>query len=91
MPRKGRNPVSFWSFSQTASTRAIADNTIMDNKTNPERSWWTWATTPPQSYMMYLAALVLVFVLSFYAGTLKPKHPTGLGPPPAQSPSVPRT
>jgi hypothetical protein len=39
---------------------------------------------------VYLAALVLVFVFSFYAGTLKPKGSTGLGPPPAPVPSVPR-
>ena len=58
----------------------------MDNKTNPE-SWWRWAITPPQSYMMYLGALVLVFVLSFYAGTLKPKGPTGLSP--ASVPAAP--
>jgi hypothetical protein len=68
----------------------MADNTIVDNETNPNRSWWKWATTPPQSYMVYLSALVLVFVLSFYAGTLKPKGSTGLGPPPATTPSVPR-
>ena len=56
----------------------------MDNGNNPQ-SWWKWATTPPQSYMVYLAALVLVFTLSFYAGTLKPKGSTGLGPPPVQT------
>ena len=61
----------------------------MDNETNP-RNWWKWATTPPQSYAVYLAALVLVFVLSFYAGTLKPKGSTGLGPPPAAAPAAPR-
>ena len=69
---------------------AIADNNVMDNETNPNRNWWKWVTTPPQSYMVYLAALVLVFVLSFYAGTLKPKGPTGLGPPPAAVPTAPR-
>jgi hypothetical protein len=68
--------------------RAIADNNVMDNETNPNRSWWKWATTPPQSYMVYLSALVLVFVLSFYAGALKPKGSTGLGPPPV--PMAPR-
>ena len=40
---------------------------------NEPQSWWKWATTPPQSYGIYLAALVLMFVLSFYAGTLRPK------------------
>jgi hypothetical protein len=66
---------------------AIADNTVMDNETKP-KGWWRWAITPPQSYMLYLVALVLVFVLSFYAGTLKPKHATGLGPAPV--PTAPR-
>jgi hypothetical protein len=59
---------------------AIRQNDIMDNETKP--SWWKWAITPPQSYGVYLGALALVFVLSFYAGMLKPKSPTGLGPPP---------
>ena len=66
----------------------------MDNETGPAngaRSWMRWATTPPQSYAIYLVCLILVFVLSFYAGTLKPKHATGLGPPPPVSaPSAPR-
>lgn len=57
----------------------------MANKSNP-KDWWKWATTPPQSYAVYLVALVLVFVLSFYAGTLKPKASAGLGPPPAATP-----
>jgi hypothetical protein len=57
---------------------------MMDNESKP--SWWKWATTPPQSYAVYLAALVLVWVISFYAGTLKPKGSTGLGPPPVQAP-----
>jgi hypothetical protein len=61
----------------------------MDNETNP-KSWWRWAITPPQSYVVYLVALILVFVLSFYAGTMKPKGSTGLGPPPAPVPAAPR-
>jgi hypothetical protein len=61
----------------------------MDKEDNPQ-SWWKWAITPPQSYAVYLAALFLVFVLSFYAGTLKPKGHTGLGPPPAPVPTAPR-
>lgn len=60
----------------------------MDN-TDP-KNWWKWATTPPQSYAIYLVLLVLVFVLSFYAGTMKPQQATSVGPPPAASPSVPR-
>ena len=61
----------------------------MDNHNNSQ-SWWKWAITPPQSYAVYLAALVLVFVFSFYAGTLKPKGSAGVGPPPASAPTVPR-
>lgn len=55
----------------------------MNNESNRNQSWWKWAITPPQSYLLYLMALALVFVLSFYAGMLKPKEPTGLGPAPA--------
>lgn len=32
-----------------------------------------WATTPPQAWGVYLLAILLVWLLSFYAGTLKPK------------------
>jgi hypothetical protein len=45
-----------------------------------------WAITPPQSYAAYLVCLFLVAGLSFYAGTLKPKKPVGLGPPPISAP-----
>jgi hypothetical protein len=45
-----------------------------------------WAITPPQSYFVYLIALFLVATLSFYAGTLRPKKPVGLGPPPMSAP-----
>lgn len=56
----------------------------MENEHN-RPSWWKWAITPPQSYAIYLAALALVFVVSFYAGTLKPQKATGVGPPPAST------
>ena len=52
---------------------------------NP-KSLWRWATTPPQSYAVYLIALVLVWLLSFYVGTLRPKNAEGLGPPPVSVP-----
>ncbi|WP_284263072.1 hypothetical protein [Bradyrhizobium iriomotense] len=45
-----------------------------------------WATTPPQAYGVYLAAVVLVFLLSFYAGSLKPKKALEGGPPPVTAP-----
>ncbi|MCA1395098.1 hypothetical protein [Bradyrhizobium sp. BRP56] len=62
----------------------------MDNDAgppNPIRRLMQWAITPPQSYGVYLVGLILVFVLSFYAGTLKPKHSPA---PPATAPAAPR-
>jgi hypothetical protein len=50
------------------------------------RRFLRWATTPPQAYAVYLICLVLVWVLSFYAGTLKPKKAEGIGPPPIAAP-----
>jgi hypothetical protein len=66
----------------------------MENETSPAkgiRGLVRWATTPPQAYGVYLVAIVLVYVLSFYVGTLKPKHAPPLSPPPASAPAVPRT
>ena len=50
------------------------------------RRFARWATTPPQAYGVYLVALVLVWVLSFYAGTLKPKKVTAPEPAPVTAP-----
>ena len=61
----------------------------MENDTGPAaaiRSFVRWAITPPQSYAVYLLALVLVAGLSFYAGSLAPKKPAGMGPPPVSAP-----
>ncbi len=61
----------------------------MDNDTGSQqrpKNFLSWATTPPQSYAVYLVCLILVFLLSFYAGTLKPKKTEGLGPPPSLAP-----
>ena len=63
----------------------------MKNPTGPVatiRSFARWATTPPQAYAAYFVALALVAGLSFYVGTLRPKKPVGLGPPPVVT--VPR-
>lgn len=60
----------------------------MTNDTGPASaitSLVRWATTPPQSYAVYLVALVLVAGLSFYAGSLKPKTATSIGPPPVSA------
>ncbi|MBR0872342.1 hypothetical protein JQ633_18400 [Bradyrhizobium tropiciagri] len=56
---------------------------------NPIRRLVQWAITPPQSYGVYLVALIVVFTFSFYAGTLKPKHTPA--PAPAATPSTPRS
>ncbi|GKQ50634.1 hypothetical protein [Bradyrhizobium sp. Ce-3] len=62
----------------------------MDNdpgQPNPIRRLVQWAITPPQSYGVYLVGIVLVYTLSFYAGTMKPKH----GPAaPVTAPAPPR-
>lgn len=55
----------------------------MENQTGPTgfKGMLRWATTPPQSYAVYLIALLLVFGLSYFAGTMKPKNSAGMGPP----------
>ena len=58
-----------------------------DSKQPPERkNLLQWAITPPQSYALYLGALILIFVSSFYIGTMKPKNAVGLSPPPVSAP-----
>ena len=62
----------------------------MDKQSGPAeaiRGFVRWAMTPPQAIAVYLACLFLVAGLSFYVGSLKPKHAVGIGPPPV---SVPR-
>ncbi|WP_426525895.1 hypothetical protein [Bradyrhizobium sp. McL0615] len=62
----------------------------MENDRGPAtsiRNLVRWTITPPQSYAVYLIGLFLVAGMSFYAGTLKPKHSVGLAPPAV---SVPR-
>jgi hypothetical protein len=61
----------------------------MENNSDPQatiRGFWRWAIRPPQSYAIYLVCLFLVAGLSFYVGTLRPKKPVGLGPPPITAP-----
>ncbi|MBR0783696.1 hypothetical protein [Bradyrhizobium iriomotense] len=45
-----------------------------------------WATTPPQACGVYLLALLLVWLVSFYAGSLKPKKTPETNPPAATAP-----
>jgi hypothetical protein len=66
----------------------------MDKQTGPNaaiRAFVQWALTPPQAWGVYLICLFLVATSSFYIGTLRPKKPVGLGPPPMAAPSVPRS
>ena len=61
----------------------------MEKQTGPAaaiRGLVRWAITPPQAYLVYLVCLFLVAGTSFYIGTLKPKKPVGLGPPPISAP-----
>ena len=60
----------------------------MANQNGPggRKGMWRWPITPPQSYAVYLIGLFLIFGLSYYAGTMKPKHATGMGPPPVSAP-----
>ncbi len=61
----------------------------MEKQTGPAaaiRGFVRWAITPPQAYLVYLVCLFLVAGTSFYIGTLKPRKPSGLGPPPVSAP-----
>jgi hypothetical protein len=61
----------------------------MEEETGPAaaiRALVRWAITPPQAYVVYLICFFLVAGSSFYVGTLRPKKPIGLGPPPMSAP-----
>lgn len=45
-----------------------------------------WATTPPQAWGVYLLAIILVWLVSFYAGSLRPKKALDVSPPPVAAP-----
>ena len=45
-----------------------------------------WALTPPQAYVVYVIGLLLVFSVSFFAGTLQPKKPVETTRPPVSAP-----
>jgi hypothetical protein len=57
----------------------------MKNETNPKtfRSLVKWAMTPPQAYVVYVIGLLLVYAVSYYAGTLNAKKPPPASTPPA--------
>jgi len=57
----------------------------MDNETGFKKLI-RWATTRPQVYVVYLVGLILVWLVSFYAGTLNPKRGLTPAPPPVAAP-----
>jgi hypothetical protein len=60
----------------------------MNDDGKPDRSLrglWQWAKTPPQVYVVYVLALILVWCISFLAGTLNPKRINSPAPPPAST------
>ena len=60
----------------------------MTNQTGPAglKGLLRWVITPPQSYAVYLIGLFLMFGLSYFVGTMKPKNAVGMGPPPVSAP-----
>jgi len=69
-------------------TAGFAQKHDMAKQTGPAgfKGMLRWAITPPQSYAVYLIGLFLIFGLSYFAGTMKPKHSVGMGPPPVSAP-----
>jgi hypothetical protein len=76
------------SFALPFATQFAHNNAMSDeNQDIGIRGLWRWATKPPRIYVVYLIALILVWGLSFLAGTLNPKR-TGspMSPPPLSAP-----
>ncbi|MBV8925249.1 MAG: hypothetical protein JOZ74_07740 [Bradyrhizobium sp.] len=63
------------------------DNNGDEDQESGIRGLWRWATKPPQVYVVYLITLILVWALSFLAGTMNPRR-TGspISPPPVSVP-----
>jgi hypothetical protein len=57
-----------------------------DNRDRSLRGLWNWATTRPQVYVVYVLTLILVWAISFLAGTLNPKRTTLPPRPPVSAP-----
>ena len=60
----------------------------MENDTDPNRfkGLVKWAMTPPQAYVVYVIGLLLVYAVSYFAGTLNPKKAPPSTPPAATAP-----
>jgi hypothetical protein len=67
----------------------LKHNTLMENDKQQPKSFLRWATTPPQSYVVYLACLLFVWLSSFYIGQMVRKKPPGMGPPSITTPVSP--
>ena len=61
---------------------------MTDDNTPPRtfKGLLRWAMTPPQAWGVYLLAVLLVWLVSFYAGTLKPKKTLDPSPAPVTAP-----
>lgn len=62
----------------------------MENRTEPEngiKRLWRWLSRPPQVYVFYLVALLVVWMVSFYAGTLSPRKTVTPMQPPVSAPA----
>jgi hypothetical protein len=60
----------------------------MENDTDPNRfkGLVKWAMTPPQAYVVYVIGLLLVYAVSYFAGTLNPKKAPPTAPPAVTAP-----
>lgn len=47
-----------------------------------------WLMTPPQAYLAYFVAVVLIGGVSFYVGSLKPNRHPGLVPATSSAPTA---
>ena len=65
----------------------LRHNSIMTEQ--PQRpSLIRWLMTPPQAYLAYFVAVVLIGGVSFYVGSLKPNRHPGLVPATSSAPTT---
>jgi hypothetical protein len=76
-------------FTLPLTGRFAHKHAMSNDPADKPQSLIQWAMKPPQAYAVYLVAVLLVFGLSFFAGTFKPKQTPA--PAPAATPSVPRS
>ena len=64
----------------------------MTENSNPQgqiSQLWQWLKKPPQIYVFYLVCLILVGLVSFFAGTLNQRRGMGFRPPATSSAPAP--